>query len=239
MTDIKGIISEARRAVSKLSAHYVDAKPENYDFGDRFGNSGDEERWDWFEAVECDDCGQYIVDGDDHAFINGDGQPVPGKALMEENDLDEDDLVDWAEANGFSTCPCHGEDFREFDSAEGPMMNYRYPIDDKWFNADGARRIADLPLCIVMDNADEEVYLALTGGGMDLSWEICEAYVRLGCLPPSHFELPAMAGKKLTERTALVLTAVERSNDVLTGWAQSRKERTSRLLATIIEETQS
>jgi hypothetical protein len=207
MTDIKGIISEARRAVSKLSAHYVDAKPENYDFGD---------------------CGQYIVDGDDHAFINGDGQPVPGKALMEENDLDEDDLVDWAEANGFSTCPCHGEDFREFDSAEGPMMNYRYPIDDKWFNADGARRIADL-----------EVYLALTGGGMDLSWEICEAYVRLGCLPPSHFELPAMAGKKLTERTALVLTAVERSNDVLTGWAQSRKERTSRLLATIIEETQS
>jgi hypothetical protein len=120
-------------------------------------------------------------------------------------------------------CSRDGDDYREFDQAEGPMMNYRYPIGDSDYSPENAHKIADLPLCLV--ETPDANYLALTGGGMDLSWEICEAYCRLGYLPPAHFELPAMAGKVLNERTAFVVAAVERSNQLLAGWADRRRER--------------
>ena len=54
-------------------------------------------------------------------------------------------------------------------------------------------KIKDLPLVLVEMNGD--YYLALTAGGMDCSWEICAAYIRLGFCPPFHFcaSLPRMA----------------------------------------------
>ena len=86
------------------------------------------------------------------------------------------------------------------EMSEGPMMNYLYPLDD--VRADwAAEQIRDLPLCIITagDCSNEVEGMALTGGGMDLSWEICEAYMRLGYLPPARFcDLPRMAGKNLT-----------------------------------------
>jgi hypothetical protein len=88
------------------------------------------------------------------------------------------------------------------DRDNGPMMGCCYPLpkphcglSDTWgWNTDDASKLDDLPLCIV--EFDTDTYgLALTGGGMDLSWEICEAFMRLRFLPPVHFEPPAMAGK--------------------------------------------
>lgn len=73
-----------------------------------------------------------------------------------------------------------------------PMMNYAYPLDrhppDDWKTK--------VNCCTVVE-IDEKYYLALTGGGMDFSWEICESYMRLGYLPPAHFasSLPRMAGR--------------------------------------------
>ena len=79
--------------------------------------------------------------------------------------------------------------------AEGPMMNYYYPctIEDP---AEAALVLDGLPLCTV-EFEDGKTALALTGGGMDLTWEICEAYMRLGYVPPMHYasDLPAMAGR--------------------------------------------
>jgi hypothetical protein len=79
--------------------------------------------------------------------------------------------------------------------ADGPMMNYFYPVSDYTpgdMNA-WAAKLVDLPLCVV--EIGDERGLALTGGGMDLSWEIAEAYVRLGYYPPTWIDLPAMSGR--------------------------------------------
>lgn len=133
-------------------------------------------------------------------------------------------------------CPCGSSDASEL-GAEGPMMNYRYPVDLGDFDdlRMAAAAIVDLPLCIV--DIDGDHFLALTGGGMDLSWEICEAYVRLGCCPPVHFcaDLPRMGGMKLNGRTGLVLAAAERSIEVSGEWAEARSRRIESLVADLVE----
>ena len=92
---------------------------------------------------------------------------------------------------------------------EGPMMNYWYPIklDDC---SEAAAKIVDLPLCVV--SIEGNTGLALTGGGMDLSWEICEAFMLLGQLPPLHFcRLPNMAGKKFNARNQWIMSGCAKS----------------------------
>jgi hypothetical protein len=103
---------------------------------------------------------------------------------------------------------------------EGPMMNYFYELPSDIDPDDAAETIKDLPLCIVYLTETEEYGLALTGGGMDLSWEICEAFVLLGYLPPFHFcRLPRMAGKRLDYgNNALVLDACKKTCEVLHNW---------------------
>jgi hypothetical protein len=92
--------------------------------------------------------------------------------------------------------------------ADGPMMNYFYPVSDytRGGMEDWAATIADLPLCVV--ELDGERGLALTGGGMDLSWEIAEAYVRLGYYPPSWLELPAMSGRGESAKDRAIASAL-------------------------------
>jgi hypothetical protein len=104
----------------------------------------------------------------------------------------------WRCCNG--KCDEMGTEVEPHDhGADGPMMNYAYPLpdlgtaDDEY---DAAMRIRNYPLCIVRDLNGGGFALALTGGGMDLSWDICGAFVALGMLPPVHFasDLPKMAG---------------------------------------------
>lgn len=111
---------------------------------------------------------------------------------------------------------------------EGPMMNYRYDIDTRRVGGPraAAAALARLPLCLVVFEGNDE-YLALTGGGMDLSWEICEAYMRLGYLPPAHFiDLPGMAGKSLKDPDdRWVIEGCMRTAEVQMEWAENRLER--------------
>lgn len=104
----------------------------------------------------------------------------------------------------------------EVDSAEGPMMNYSYDLrttvySDSYGYKRGrdpievAAKMLGLPMCVV--DIDDDLHLALTGGGMDLSWEINEAYVRLGHLPPVAFDLPGMAGRGESEADQLIINA--------------------------------
>lgn len=125
------------------------------------------EEWEYFEASECDKCGKpvYNPHGEWRHF-----------------DIDDDTY-------------CDG-----YIISEGPMMNYMYKIDTSRVGGleNAALAIFDLPLCVVSFIDGQrwgEKYLALTGGGMDLSWDICLAYMRLGYLPPIHFyHLPEFAG---------------------------------------------
>lgn len=109
-------------------------------------------------------------------------------------------------------------------NSEGPMMNYWYPIalDDC---EDAARKISHLPLCVI-EFKDGRTGLALTGGGQDLSWEICEAFVCLGFCPPLHFcgDLPRMAGGYHGDKTA-VLEGAKRTAEVAKLWAERALER--------------
>lgn len=94
-----------------------------------------------------------------------------------------------------------------------PVMSYYYPVGSPYLTgADQARLVAaGLPLSLVeIDGVG--VVLVLTGGGMDLSWEICEAYMVLGQLPPVHFcDLPGMAGRGESARDRSIIAACLRS----------------------------
>lgn len=91
------------------------------------------------------------------------------------------------------------------EGGEGPMMNYFYPLEDKP-GKEAAKKIAHLPLCLLYFEEEDSWGLVLTGGGMDLSWEICEAFMCLGELPPVHFaNLPMMSGRGTSEKDKWII----------------------------------
>lgn len=107
-------------------------------------------------------------------------------------------------------CENHDADIDTYD--DGPMMNYAYPIGE--LSDDDLANLIDLPLTYITWRREFESdhELALSGGGMDLSWEICEAYIRLGYLPPHHFAaLPAMAGRGSSARDKAIIAACRAS----------------------------
>ena len=109
---------------------------------------------------------------------------------------------------------------------EGPMMNYWYPldIDDE---GHAARTLVDTCLCVV--RVGNQTGLALTGGGMNLSWEICEAFMLLGHLPPLHFaDLPGMAGRGTSARDRWIVAGCIKSCAVAASWATDRAKRLRR-----------
>lgn len=128
---------------------------------------------------------------------------------------DGDDLAELAQ-----------ETDNEYDSFT-PMMNYAYPITLRGVEPAAAQGIlarAMLPLTVVNLYGDD--YLALTGGGMDLSWDICEAYIRLGQYPPAHFaDLPGMAGRGESTRDKAIIMAAVRSLELSASWRASAAER--------------
>lgn len=222
------MIAAARAAAENLGSHCVDAKPINIDFGGTMFDEDGEERWSYLEAMRCESCEQVIVDGNEHGFVDENGDAVE---LTDDVDPDDGEQL---EALGYEECPAHGQDARDL-YAEGPMMNYMYPLGrDSDYSEDNARKLVDHPLCLVYK--DDEAYLALTGGGMDLSWDICSAYITLGYLPPTHFSLPEMAGLRLTQHNANIVAAVERSCDLQAGWAERRRDNARRMFDTLESE---
>jgi hypothetical protein len=120
------------------------------------------------------------------------------------------------------------------DSAEGPMMNYWYPIEGRAFDAeDAALKLLDVPLCVVQVNGTYG--LALTGGGMDLTWEIVEAFVTLGFLPPrDHVDLPLMA-QPYDDTALYLIEACRRTVSIMANWLVNDLERLDRVEAWVNE----
>lgn len=85
-----------------------------------------------------------------------------------------------------------------------PMMNYLWPLEEFEYHL---KKFDDKSLKKALDDAGSttliqredngEYYLALAGGGMDLSWDIAAGYVNLGYLPPFKIceNLPEFAGE--------------------------------------------
>jgi len=191
--------------VTDLFCDTVDVKPRMVDWRELLGE--DLEGWQSFEAVECHECQRDVV-------LNALGE--------EEHRHIEPDIED---EEGFEV----RNDCTGYLCSEGPAMNFFYECDfgRRGFTAEeAAQAVAHLPVCIV-EMRDGETGFALTGGGMDLSWEICEAYMCLGYLPPFHFcsSLPNMAGKRLDRRTAAVIDACKRSVDAMANWVENARSR--------------
>jgi len=108
-----------------------------------------------------------------------------------------------------------------------PMMNFIYPLPDNWTPPENIKKLFEnIALTVVYLMEDDQYYLALTGGGMDLSWDICKAYIRLGFLPPTEFcYLPNFAGMKLTKENKQVIEACKRSCEIIKKQGTSEKER--------------
>jgi len=190
----------------KLSCEHVNTLPRDVNWESEWANLDDDEPRYW-EASKCESCGGVLV------FQDGCGDETHcharGNAVLDSSEDDE----------AAETCDGH------VGLCEGPMMAYAYPC--LWRDGEeAARLLVDLPVIPVV-LADGLHALALTGGGSDLSWEICEAYVRLGFLPPLHYagDLPRLAGLYLTERRAKILDACEQSAKVALSWADSARKR--------------
>jgi len=114
------------------------------------------------------------------------------------------------------------------DGVWDPMTNDRYELPC-FKMPDNVKELLDKAgsVTLVYFPEEETYYLALNGGGMDLSWDICRAYMLLGYLPPlSCCELPRLAGMNYRRvRNAKVLQACKYSVEVSTSYARRVKEK--------------
>ena len=107
-----------------------------------------------------------------------------------------------------------------------PMMDCAYPLPG--FNGDPSEAQSKLAAvgCVIVVMLDGEAVLALSGGGMDLSWEICHAHLVLGYRPPLHFcDLPRMAGRGTSDGDRALMIACRGSAKVARDWAQNTVDR--------------
>lgn len=126
-----------------------------------------------------------------------------------------------------------------------PMMNYYYPLLDYQGDRDPEEdqmllyhSAANVVIVRIINEGEAITYaLALTGGGMDLSWDICLAYVLLGYYPPMHFcDLPELAGQdNKREPRWSVLKACLKTTEAMLQRAVRRKDTLLRLVETALE----
>ena len=153
--------------------------------------------------------------------------------------VDVNDTIDWDVDQAIEALE---EDIQEDPEGAGlvPMMNYIWPVDlcgtgDDPEEAQTSLMLAHCALCLVyyrpVEGLDWEVGLALTGGGMDLSWDIARAYIALGQLPPARLSLPEFAGMDFREpNTAFIIEALKRSHRRRIGDSEHQIENLDRML---------
>ncbi len=214
----------------------IDAKPMDFDWSEGYA-----ERWDVHPScrkVLCEDCdGSGHVDcGDcegtgevkeDCTDCGGSGEDEAGDECQECNGTGEVTVECTAcDGSGEIECDrCEGEGRVEDEDNEAgfPMMNYAYPLGGRDVPDNVGTLLEHLPLTVV--EVDDTSYLALTGGGMDLSWEICAAYVALGYYPPAHFcRLPRMAGRGNSEGDRRLLAICREALEMQAQWAAGAVE---------------
>lgn len=205
--------------VEHLKYGCEDAQSREYDWSRGYGEEWTSyagEHLDCDNTIECPECdgtGDLDEQGD-CPDCDGNGTricPFDGVALVR---------------SGLIECPECGNEY-ESDS-DAPMMNYFYPLSEYGISEDDAVKLEGLSLCLVRfhesygdhydsDDSLPEYALALTGGGMDLSWDIAEGYMRLGYMPPLFTcRLPRFAGTNYTDpRKVWVIEGCKRSAEAV------------------------
>ena len=96
-----------------------------------------------------------------------------------------------------------------------PMMLYVWPLEGDKYGEDDADKLDGLCITLLRNVREDACYLALTGGGMDLSWDIATAYVRLGLIPPATLRLPRFSGMGWSEERRRVVEACRNAQEAL------------------------
>lgn len=101
-----------------------------------------------------------------------------------------------------------------------PMMNFLYPLPSSFeIPRDWRSRL----VCTTIIQYDGSFFLALTGGGMDLRWELCESYIALGYWPPADLcNLPAIAGRGDSDRDRAIVACCRESARIMIQWCENR-----------------
>jgi hypothetical protein len=234
---------------------YVDAimtSPVDFDFGEGYA-----ETWDIvYPSVEdwsLQDCHSYLRE-------KGGDLPEPNpfdmnreemtellnEVSIEVDDKDSDETLLNAIIENINDGTIYGlEDWHQVveevmqDNPDdfSPMMNYYYPLPN--FSMDPAKAQAILhrdggAVCVVL--VGDEPALALTGGGMDMSWDICEAFILLNYYPPFRFtDLPKFAGEKLTPKNKRVIDACIETAEILQNWSTQRVAALTEYKASLVE----
>lgn len=176
--------------MSDLYCDHILTTPRDFDFGQGYA-----ETWD----VVQPNFGEWTTE-QCRAFLNDQGYSVA-----------DDDELDVLRDKARETW--------DENQLGAPMMNYAYAIKVRGDVHEAADKLLDLPLTLVYFLDTEEYALALTGGGMDLSAEICKAYIALGQRPPVHFcSIPRMAGREYSQE--FLATLIE-SCEIAQRWAQN------------------
>jgi hypothetical protein len=101
-----------------------------------------------------------------------------------------------------------------------PIVNAYYPLPG--FRGDPERTQlalegAYLSVALVKlydGDGGEDYALALTGCGMDLSWDIAAAHIVCGYLPPAWLRLPSMSGDKFDAKHRTIIAALRRTAQI-------------------------
>lgn len=183
-----------------------------------------------YEAVECDKCRDVLVlglgeGGALHTEIDPDGVLPDCEIASHHGGLGPcEDCLDSTGEDGIGVCMCQDAPCDGYvPEVSGPAINYVYPCKLRDL-PDAAKKIAHLPLCVI-EFPGGATGFALTGGGMDFTWEICAAYVACGFLPPAQFDLPKMSGLSMDGWHRDVWYAMKRSIQVQQNWLNNSLEK--------------
>jgi hypothetical protein len=98
------------------------------------------------------------------------------------------------------------------DSQYEPMMNYYVDLGN--YNAQEIAQKFNNSCFTVIEFDTGNIGLALTGGGMDMSWSMARAFINAGYLPPQYIsQLPGMSG----ENSALTIAACNKTLKILSN----------------------
>ncbi len=187
--------------IDELSFAAIDVNSIYFDFGNGYGDT-------WEEVsiclLQCDYCQATYID---EVYVEG--GPCPNEECYNvEGTLERPECA--------------------------PMMNYGYPLP--YYEGDPEEEqltlyqsSANVVLVELIGVADDDAayVLALSGGGMDLSFDICHAYILLGYAPPLQFcDLPDFAGQDNSQEPfASIIKACLQSVESVVQRAERRKEK--------------
>lgn len=240
--EMNKLFKALQKEFGNLNGICIDTMPLYFDFSQGFA-----ETWDIAVLSYQDKCEE--CDGKGHIQCNECAADKPGRMVCDAGCKDGmiyDAAGNGTECNicdgdGYMDCNCKDEDYPEGRvecgkcDGEGevvtedpdrwsPMMHYIYPIKDEDFEPpDKPWDVLECTTLVDIKSMDGYA-LALTGSGMDFSWEICRSFVNLGYLPPVYFaKLPRM-GRGESDQDKQLLRACLYSLMIKANWVEQSVE---------------